>query len=240
MTKKWPSFIARDLGNTPEDDAEMDRRWEAYNNEMQVIIASGIAHQDDDGWWVETATGELIGPDPEIERSRTEEEMTQAKPFSGAFPEMVAWSKRSRDRIEAAVEAGAKAFHDAMREKRFLRWETSSEEYRGELRDLVRPAVVAALATVENEERQTGGDGELPTSPQAVRLFVWAQGRWEYGTIGASAAAASTWLIAAGISAISSKLVELCDGAGGLAPGVVYRRRGGSKARWQRWWAATA
>jgi hypothetical protein len=51
---------------------------------------------------------------------------------------------------EAAVEAGAKAFHDALREKKFLRWETSTEQYRQEMRALVRPAVLAAVA-VERE-----------------------------------------------------------------------------------------
>lgn len=47
--------------------------------------------------------------------------------------------------VEAAVEAAAKAFHDAVREKQYLRWETSSEIYRAEIRELVRPAAVAAF-----------------------------------------------------------------------------------------------
>lgn len=94
MTKNWPSFITTDLGTTEADDAEMHRRWKAYDREMKVIIASGIAHQDDDGWWVETATGELIGPDPEIERPRTAEEMVQAKPFAEALPDLAAAIRR--------------------------------------------------------------------------------------------------------------------------------------------------
>jgi hypothetical protein len=51
----------------------------------------------------------------------------------------------SSDRLEAAVEAGARAFHDAARDKGSLRWEAASEKWRQELRDLVRPVVVAAL-----------------------------------------------------------------------------------------------
>lgn len=53
--------------------------------------------------------------------------------------------------VEIAVEAGAKAFHDAARKMaaqdktRTLRWETNSEQYRQEIRGLVRPAVTAAI-----------------------------------------------------------------------------------------------
>ena len=59
MTSKWPQFITKDLG--PDDDAEMMRRWQAYDRDMRAIIAKGGVHQDDDGWWVDDATGELIG-----------------------------------------------------------------------------------------------------------------------------------------------------------------------------------
>lgn len=96
MTEKWPSFITIDLGTSEEDDAEMQRRWEAYEREMQAIIASGVAHQDEDGWWVHTATGELIGPDPEIERPRTDEELARAKPFAEALPELAAATRKAR------------------------------------------------------------------------------------------------------------------------------------------------
>ena len=61
-------------------------------------------------------------------------------------------------RIELAVEAGAIAFHDAVREKRFLRWSTSSEAYREEIRALVRPAIVAAI-----HEYQNNGDRYMDT-----------------------------------------------------------------------------
>ena len=86
MARIWPSFTTRDLGDSPEDDAEMARRWERYNTEMQAIIAAGGVHQDVDGWWIDDATGDLIGPDPEVERPQTDEELAQALPFSEAVP----------------------------------------------------------------------------------------------------------------------------------------------------------
>jgi hypothetical protein len=67
----WPIFETKDLGPSDANDAEMQRRWDVYNQEMQAIIAGGTAHQDADGWWVDTASGALIGPDPEIERPRS-------------------------------------------------------------------------------------------------------------------------------------------------------------------------
>lgn len=98
MTNKWPTFVTKDLPQTRKGDAEMHRRWKVYDREMKVIIASGIAHQDEDGWWVGTATGELIGPDPEIERPRTPEELAQLRPFAEVFPEAAATIKRTRER----------------------------------------------------------------------------------------------------------------------------------------------
>lgn len=107
MNSKWPSFVTKDLPDTDEGDAEMHRRWEDYDREMQVIIASGIAHQDEDGWWVETATGELIGPDPEIERPWTEEDFANAKrmTFVEAFPGLADPIRKAKDE---AVEQGDK------------------------------------------------------------------------------------------------------------------------------------
>ncbi|MEE9924012.1 MAG: BrnA antitoxin family protein [Brucella anthropi] len=96
MARKWPAFVTKDLGNTPEDDAEMQRRWEQYDREMRALIATGTVYQDDEGWWYDKATGELIGPDPEIERASTPEELAQAKPFAEVFPEAAAEIKRTR------------------------------------------------------------------------------------------------------------------------------------------------
>ena len=98
MTRNWPRFITADLGDTPADEAEMMRRWEVYNREMQAIIARGGVHQDEDGWWVDDATGELIGPDPEIERPLTDEELAQAKPIEEALPDLYQSIQRARGR----------------------------------------------------------------------------------------------------------------------------------------------
>lgn len=100
--KKWPSFTTKDLGDTAADEAEMDRRWEVYNREMQALIAAGGVHQDADGWWVDDATGVLIGPDPEDERPRTEAELAQAHPFAEALPDLAENLRRSRGRPKIA------------------------------------------------------------------------------------------------------------------------------------------
>ena len=86
--KKWPSFETGERPDTDEGDAEMQRRWEVYDRVLRALIAAGGVHQDGDGWWVHTATGELIGPDPEIERPATEEELARAHPFAEVFPEL--------------------------------------------------------------------------------------------------------------------------------------------------------
>lgn len=98
MTKSWPQFVTKDLGDTPEDDAEMQRRWEQYDRDMKALISAGGVHQDEDGWWVDAATGELIGPDPEIERPRTDEELARARPFAEVFPDLAESIRRGRGR----------------------------------------------------------------------------------------------------------------------------------------------
>jgi uncharacterized protein (DUF4415 family) len=96
--KRWPSFETWDIQDLPEFDQLMQSRWEAYDREMRALIAKGGVHQDSDGWWVDDASGELIGPDPEIERPLTDEELASAKPFAEVFPELAASIKRSRGR----------------------------------------------------------------------------------------------------------------------------------------------
>ena len=93
---KWPGFVTKDVD--PDDEGELMRRWEMYDREMKAVIASGRAHQDADGWWVETETGELIGPDPEIERPRTDNELAHSMTFEEALPELSASIKRTRGR----------------------------------------------------------------------------------------------------------------------------------------------
>lgn len=96
MTEIWPSFVTKDLKDS--DEAEWLRRWNAYDRDMRALIATGRFHQDEDGWWVETSTGKLVGPDPEIERPRTDEELRGMRPLKVALPELHAAIRRARGR----------------------------------------------------------------------------------------------------------------------------------------------
>lgn len=53
------------------------------------------------------------------------------------------------DRIEFAVEAAAKALHEICRRKPQFHWEQSSEEWRVDLRNFVRPIVEAAIEAAD-------------------------------------------------------------------------------------------
>jgi len=98
MTRKWPEFVTKDLGDSDEDEAEMNRRWQEYDRRMKALIAAGGVHQDDDGWWVDDATGELIGPDPETEQPLTAAELARAKPLKEALPTLFEQIRRARGR----------------------------------------------------------------------------------------------------------------------------------------------
>lgn len=105
MAKQWPSFVTRDLGDSEEDSAEMLRRWKVYDQEMKALIAAGGVHQDADGWWVDDKTGELIGPDPDLERPLEEGELANMRPFREIFPDLAASmdrevAKRGRPPLE--------------------------------------------------------------------------------------------------------------------------------------------
>lgn len=52
-------------------------------------------------------------------------------------------------RTEAAVEAAARTFHENAREKRQFTWDQSSEEWRRDIRNFVRPMVEAALEAAD-------------------------------------------------------------------------------------------
>jgi uncharacterized protein (DUF4415 family) len=83
MAEKWPSFRIKDLDmESDEGFVELHRRWETYNREMQDLIATGTVHQDDDGWWVDNATGKLIGEDPRDVRPLTPEEVSEFMPMA--------------------------------------------------------------------------------------------------------------------------------------------------------------
>jgi uncharacterized protein (DUF4415 family) len=98
MTSKWPEFVTGNLGDSEEDAAEIDRRWLEYDRQMRALIAAGGVHQDEDGWWVDDATGELIGPDPEIERPLTTAELARMRPLKEALPELYETIQRARGR----------------------------------------------------------------------------------------------------------------------------------------------
>ena len=102
MAEKWPEFVTADLDlDSEEGDAEMQRRWETSDREMKALIAAGGVHQDEDGWWVDDATGALIGPDPEIERPLTDAEAATLRPLAEVAPDLAESFKRSRGRPPA-------------------------------------------------------------------------------------------------------------------------------------------
>lgn len=98
MASKWPSFVTKDLGDSAADASEIERRWQAYDREMKALIAGGGVHKDQDGWWVDDATGEMIGPDPEIERPLSNAELAKFRPFDKVLPDVAESIKRSRGR----------------------------------------------------------------------------------------------------------------------------------------------
>ena len=139
--KRWPSFETWDLDfeTDPEGaDAEMQRRWEIYDREMKALIARGGVHQDEDGWWVETATGELIGPDPEIERPSTPEELADARPFAEALPELAASIRRGRGRPK--VDAPKKAVTLRLDEAALARFEAGGPGWRRRMAEILERA----------------------------------------------------------------------------------------------------
>ena len=97
--REWPAFITADLGDSDADWVEMNRRWTVYRDEMAVLIAAGGVHMDEDSWWVDDVTGELIGPDPELERPWTEEDFARARPAAEVLgPEIAAAMARKLTR----------------------------------------------------------------------------------------------------------------------------------------------
>lgn len=145
MAKEWPSFITRDLGRTAAGDTEMHRRWKQYDREMKVIIAAGGVHQDADGWWIDDATGDLIGPDPEIERPLTDDEISRLRPFSEVFPELAEKiERRRRQKRESARMIRQEDKEDAERVRLFRERLARGEE------ELLPWALVARLSGGDN------------------------------------------------------------------------------------------
>lgn len=139
MTKTWPSFETKDLGFG--DDAEMQRRWEVYNSEMRALIAAGGVHKDDDGWWVDDATGELIGPDPSIERPLTEAELAEGRPLRDVLPELARniekeAAKRGRPRLDNPKRLVTLRLDQDVIEK----FEATGKGWRSRINDVLRAA----------------------------------------------------------------------------------------------------
>jgi uncharacterized protein (DUF4415 family) len=95
MNKPFPSFKTVDIGL---DSEEYEVRWKKYRDELQALIDAGTVHQDEDGWWVDNATGELIGEDPHDVRPLTDEDFAAMRPFAEVFPEAAEEIRRKRGR----------------------------------------------------------------------------------------------------------------------------------------------
>jgi len=84
-----------------EDLDEIERQWAANGAKVLARVAQGGCRLDDEGWWVETSTGKLIGIDPQTDRpilseAETEEWRNNARPFSEACPELYASIQRDK------------------------------------------------------------------------------------------------------------------------------------------------
>ena len=170
MPQKWPAFITRDLDlDTDAGDAEMQRRWEIYNTEMQALIAAGGVHQDDEGWWVETATGELIGPDPEIERPLSDEEVQQLKPFAEVHPELDQAIKRGRGRPRQANKKQAVTLR--IQPDTVARFQAKGKRWRSEMADAldrIETGKAGALFSDFLKEQET----YQATTEQAIKRVI--------------------------------------------------------------------
>ncbi len=136
----WPVFETADLGDTEQDAAEMMRRWTEYNRRMKAIIAAGGVHQDDDGWWVDDASGELIGPDPEIERPLSDEDIAKARPLKDVLPELYESIRRSRGRPK--VERPKEAVTLRVDPETLARFKATGKHWRSKMAEVLEAADV--------------------------------------------------------------------------------------------------
>lgn len=139
MTRKWPTFVTKDLGDTEQDAIEMERRWEVYDREMKALIAAGGVHQDDDGWWVGDATGEPIGPDPEIERPLTDADFAKARPLKEALPDLYRSMQRARGRPR--VDKPKEAVTLRLDPDTLARFKAKGEDWRTRMAEVLDKAV---------------------------------------------------------------------------------------------------
>lgn len=71
------------------------------------------------------------------------------------------------DRVEAAVTAAARTFHDMIRERWNPRWENVSARLREEMKAFVRPLVTAALKAADAAEGCPSDANQHPSSISA-------------------------------------------------------------------------
>ncbi len=133
--RKWPSFETWDIADLPEFDQLMQQRWEAYDREMRALIAKGGVHQDEDGWWVDDATGELIGPDPEIERPLTDDELAQMRPLKDVDPELAAALRRGVSAPKAVAQKTA--VNLVLDPETVARFEATGPDWRRRMADIL-------------------------------------------------------------------------------------------------------
>ena len=123
------------------DDAEMQRRWEAYNREMQVLIARGGVHQDDDGWWVDDATGEPVGPDPSIERPLPSADRPKMRPFREVFPDFAkSIEKEVARRGRPPVDKPKKLVTLRLDQDVIAKFEATGKGWRSRINDVLKAA----------------------------------------------------------------------------------------------------
>lgn len=72
-------------------------------------------------------------------------------------------------RITMAMEAAAKALHESVRRKHQPRWELMTETWRDEMRDYVRPCVVATLRVADTLGTPQLVPARRPTVPARAR-----------------------------------------------------------------------
>jgi uncharacterized protein (DUF4415 family) len=68
----------------PKNNAVTPNASDRLTARVQHALRAGRnMHVDADGWYVDDATGELIGPDPDMERELTDEQLAQADHYEG-------------------------------------------------------------------------------------------------------------------------------------------------------------
>lgn len=97
----FPNFMDKPRSKPVYKLDEVDRQWATDGAKVLARVAQGDCHLDNEGWWVETSTGNLIGIDPQTDRpilseAEAEQWRKNAKPFSEACSELHASIQRDK------------------------------------------------------------------------------------------------------------------------------------------------